>query len=291
MAITADYYHRNINHILGVRVTNLAFDSREVGSSVDYTSGNQRVLGYGPWLGGFFDGLTVELTKRMTHHFQAAIAYTYAKEWDNALNSNLNSNAQTNGGATYIGVPTDSYVGAVPEYTDPVTGATNTEHGYIASNGNWIPKVQSRYNGPGLDYGPSDLSIPHTFLAHYIWDLPYGFQWSGIFRAQSGFAYTLDSNNPPDVDGDGLYGGRDLNYIRNSNRVPKSVNMDTRVSKAFRFGDTRRLNLYFEMFNLFNNANLAGIVQYEALSDNSQPPTSTQTLPGREGQVGLRIDF
>jgi hypothetical protein len=291
LSLTADYYHRNINHILGVRVTNLAFESREVGNSTTYTTGTQRVLGYGPWLGGFFDGLTLELSKRMTHRFQGSLAYTYAKEWDNALNSSLNSNAQSNGGATYIGVPTDSYVGAVPNYTDPVSGANNSTHGFIASNGNWIPKVQSHYNGPGLDYGPSDLSIPHTFLAHGIWDLPVGFQWSGIFRAQSGFAYTLLSNNPPDVDGDGLYGGRDLSYIRNSNRVSNSFNLDTRVSKAFRFSESRRLNLYFEMFNLFNNANPAGIAQYEALPDNSQPATTRQTLPGREGQVGLRIDF
>ncbi len=288
MSLTADYYHRNINHILGVRVTNLAFASREVGNSTEYTTGTQRVLGYGPWLGGFFDGLTLELAKRMTHHFQASVSYTFAKEWDDALNSNLNSNSQTNGGATYIGVPTDSYVGAVPAYTDPSTGASNSTQGFIASNGNWIPKVQQNYNGPGLDYGPSDLSIPNTFLAHGIWDLPLGFQWSGIFRAQSGFAYTLLSNDPPDVDGDGLYGARDLNYIRNSNRVSKFVNADTRVSKAFKFGESRRLNLYFEMFNLFNNANLAGITEYE---DATPSTTTTQVLPGREGQVGLRIDF
>jgi hypothetical protein len=291
LSLNANYYHRNIDHILGVRVTNLTFESREVGNPTTYTNGTERVLGYGPWLGGFYDGLTLELSQRLTHHFQGSIAYTFAKEWDNALNSSLNSEAQANGGATYIGVPTDSYVGPVPNYTDPVSGLNNAQHGFIASNGNWIPKVQAHYNGPDLDYGPSDLSIPQTLLAHGIWDLPWGFQVSGIFRAQSGFAYTLDSNNPPDVDGDGLYGGRDLNYIRNSNRAPIYVNLDTRLSKAFQFSDARSLHLYFETFNLFNNANLAGITQYETLPDNSQPPTSTQVLPGREGQVGLRFDF
>jgi hypothetical protein len=291
LTLTADYYHRNINHILGVRVTNLAFESREVGSPTIYTTGTQRVLGYGPWLGGFFDGLTLQLTKRMSRHFEGSIAYTYAKEWDDALNSSLNSSAQTSGGATYIGVPTDSYVGAVPSYTDPVSGANNSTHSFIASNGNYIPKVQAHYNGPGLDYGPSDLSIPHTVLAHGIWDMPLGFQLSGIFRAQSGYAYTLASNNAPDVDGDGLYGSRDLNFIRNSNRAPVYINLDTRVSKVFPIKDAKRLSLYFEMFNLFNNANSAGITQYEALPDNSQPPTTTQTLPGREGEVGLRFDF
>ncbi len=291
LTLSADYYHRNINHILGVRVTNLTFESREVDNSTTYTNGTQRVLGYGPWLGGFFDGFTLELSRRMTHHFQGSIAYTFAKEWDNALNSSLNSSAQTTGGATYVGVPTDSYVGAVPNYTDPVSGANNATRGFIASNGNYIPKAQANYNGPGLDYGPSDLSIPQTVLAHGIWDLPLGFQLSGIFRAQSGFAYTLASNNPPDVDGDGLYGSRDLNYIRNSNRAPVYINLDTRVAKAFQITESKRLNLYFETFNLFNNANLAGITQYETLPDASQPPTTTQTLPGREGQVGLRFDF
>jgi len=289
--LAVDYYHRNINNILGVRVTNLAFSSREVNQNTTYSSGSERVLGYGPWLDGFYDGFTAVLTKRVSHTFTGALSYTFAKEWDDALNSSLDSDAQTNGGATYIGVPTDSYVGPVPEYTDPVSGQTNTQHGYIASNGNYIPKEQAHYNGPGLDYGPSDLSIPQTLLAHGIWDLPYHFQFSGIFRAQSGFAYTLLSNNPPDVDGDGLYGGRDLNFIRNSNRAPKFVNMDTRVSKAFSLGESKRLNLYFEMFNLFNNANMAGITQYETLPGNAQPPTTTETLPGREGQAGLRFDF
>ncbi len=291
LTLTADYYHRNINHILGVRVTNLTFESREVGNPTTYTTGTQRVLGYGPWLGGFFDGLTIELAKRLSHHFEGALAYTFAKEWDNAINSSLNSSAQTTGGATYVGVPTDSYVGAVPNYTDPVSGANNSQHSFIASNGNFIPKVQAHYNGPNLDYGPSDLSIPQTLLAHGIWNMPLGFQLSGIFRAQSGYAYSLASNNIPDVDGDGIYNSRDLNFIRNSNRAPVYINLDTRVSKSFQIKDTRRANFYFEMFNLFNNANSAGITQYETLPDNSQPPTTTQTLPGREGEVGFRFDF
>jgi hypothetical protein len=298
LTLNADYYHRDINHILGVRVTNLTFESREVGNPTTYTNGTTRVLGYGPWEGGFYDGLTIELAKQMTHHFQASIAYTLTKEWDNALNSSLNSSAQTNGGATYIGVPTDSYVGAVPAYTDPVSGQNNAQHGFVATNGNWIPKVQAHYNGPDLDYGPSDLSIPQTLVAHAIGDLPFGFQLSGIFRAQSGFAYTLLSNNTPDVDGDGLYGARDLNYIRNSNRAPAFINLDTRVTKSFHFGPSKQLSFFFETFNLFNNANLAGITQYEAASatdgdpfTGTPPPTVTQTLPGREGQVGLRFDF
>ncbi|MDE1175836.1 MAG: TonB-dependent receptor [Edaphobacter sp.] len=293
LSLNVDYFHRNINHILGVRVTNLTFGARTPDGESTYTNGSQSVLGYGPWFGGFFDGLTVELKKRMSHHFQGALVYTYAKQWDNMLNSSLNTSAQTNGmGLTYSAFPTDSYVGAVPNYTDPVSGKNNSNSGFIASNGNYIPKAQSHYNGANLDYGPSDLSIPHTFLAHGIYELPYGFQLSSILRMQSGFAYTLTSTDPPDVDGDGLYGARDLDTIRNGQRVAKFVNMDVRAAKTFNVMEKKKLSLYFEMFNLFNNANIAGIYQYHNPdSTGTTPPTTKQNLAGREGQVGLRFTF
>lgn len=203
-----------------------------------------------PWVGSLYDGLTVELAKRMTHHFQASVSYTFAKEWDEALHSNRNFNSQINSGTACIVVPTDSYAGAVSQYTDPATGESNTSQRYIASNGNGSRRSSRIRMGRGSITG-RQISIPDTFSAQMIWELPLGFQLSGIFRAQSGFPYMVLSNDPQDIDGDGLYSACDLNYISNSTRVPKFVNMDTHVSKAFKFGDSRRLSFYFELFNLF----------------------------------------
>jgi hypothetical protein len=45
----------------------------------------------------------------------------------------------------------------------------------------------------------------------------------------------------------------------------------------------------FEFFNLFNNANPAAIQIQE--SQAATLGTVSQTLPGREGQIGLRLTF
>ena len=70
----------------------------------------------------------------------------------------------------------------------------------------------------------------------------------------------------------------------------KLVNMDTRFSRRFTIGDRVRLQAIFEFFNLLNRANPAAVEQYQNVS--STPlGKPLQFLPGREGQVGLRIEF
>jgi len=65
--------------------------------------------------------------------------------------------------------------------------------------------------------------------------------------------------------------------------------MDIRVAKRFRLSEHVKLEALFEMFNLFNRANPAAVQQTPGLA---QPFGSTlQVLPGREGQLGLRVFF
>jgi hypothetical protein len=52
---------------------------------------------------------------------------------------------------------------------------------------------------------------------------------------------------------------RPLNFARNSLQTPAIVTMDLRVLKYFPFGESRRLDLVAESFNLFNRANVSGI--------------------------------
>ena len=293
MAITADYYYENIADILGVRETNLAFISRIPGNSLTLLpgTGTHLVFGYGPWYSGFYSGFTLQFTKRMSRHFQMEVNYTHAKEWDNMLNSSLVTDLQTGSGVAYSGLsgPSDNFRGIVPLVTDPTTGQNNATHGFYTSTGNPVPKAGTFYNGANVDYGPSDLSVPNIFQIHGIWNLPWGFQFSGIFTDQSGFAYTRGSNNPPDVDGDGLYNGRDITYIRNSFRAPAFINMDMRVSKTFPIGERLKAHAYFELFNLFNRANPAAM---QTLPGQPVPfGQPLQVLPGREGQIGFRLDF
>ena len=148
----------------------------------------------------------------------------------------------------------------VPVVTDTTTGQTNAHGAFIdASNGNPVPQAGKFYNGANVDYGPSDLSVPQNLTIHGIVQLPHKFEISDIFRAQSGFAYSRGTNNPVDADGDGLYNGQDLSFVRNSFRAPTFVDMDIRVAKNFEVGERMKLDVYFEMFNLFNSANPAAM--------------------------------
>jgi hypothetical protein len=62
-----------------------------------------------------------------------------------------------------------------------------------------------------------------------------------------------------------------------------------RLSKRFSITEKVRAQFIFEFFNLLNRANPAAVQQFQNLS---VPVGKTiQSLPGREGQVGVRIDF
>jgi len=91
------------------------------------------------------------------------------------------------------------------------------------------------------------------------------------------------------VDGDGQFNERDINYVRNSFRAPKFFNLDTRLGKTFAIRERFKVSAYFEMFNLFNNANPAAMQNMPGLPTPFGEPL--QILPGREGQVGLRMEF
>jgi len=125
--------------------------------------------------------------------------------------------------------------------------------------------------------------------------LPWKIQFSSLFRAQSGFRYTQSALVPLDQDGNGNFDGRDLKTGRNAFTTPHFLNMDMRIAKTFHINERVSVQALFEFFNLFNSANPAAV----NFNQNHTPPlqgepifgTVSQTLPGREGQVGLRIEF
>ena len=292
--IQADYYHRDIRNMLGVRTTNLAFEARILGHTGELQpgTGSTPILSYGPWFQGRYDAISVGIRKRMGKGFAMDAFYTWTNAVDNALHSSFVSEVQTGLGAGVLGAngPTDSFLGIPPLVTDPVTGQTNAKGRFLASNGNPVPQAGKFYNGANLDRGPSDLALNHTLLLHGIVQLPRQFEIGGIFRAQSGFHFTDSAPVPADVDGDGLRNGVDFLVGRNHFQAPGYANLDARFSKRFMIGERVRLQAIFEFFNLLNRANPAAVEQYQNVS--STPlGKPLQYLPGREGQVGLRIDF
>ncbi|MBV8050616.1 MAG: TonB-dependent receptor [Acidobacteriaceae bacterium] len=299
LVISLDYYHKDIIDILGVRETNIPFAARIDNSGGSITGVN----GFGPWYGGTYNGGILSFEKRMSHRFMLGGSYAYVSENDDALNSNLNTDALSAGSGYY---PTDSFVGIPTVVTDPGNiasggtcpgGRTNATSSFYACNGNFVPKAGVFYNGPTLDNGPSDFALRHTFEVHGQLQLPAKFQFSSLFRVQSGFHYTQNAIVPVDQDGNGSYGsvGRDLKTGRNAFTSPSFTNMDMRIARNFRINERVNVQALFEFFNLFNNANPAAV----NINQNHTPRLAgepifgsvAEYLPGREGQVALRIEF
>ncbi len=298
LVISLDFYHKDIINILGVRETNLPFAARIDNSGGSITAVN----GYGPWYGGTYDAGILSFEKRMSHRFTIGGSYAYVSEHDDALNFNLGTGplgTTTNGTSGFSGFPTDSFRGIPPVVTDPGSGTcpggTNATSSFFACNGNYVPKAGVFYNGASLDSGPSDFALRHTFEVHGLVELPWKIQFSSLFRVQSGFHYTQNALAPVDQDGNGAFDGRDLKTARNAFTGPHFLNMDLRVAKTFAIGDRVRLQALFEFFNLFNGANPAAV----NLNQNHTPRLAGEPifgstaayLPGREGQIGLRLTF
>ena len=276
--ISLDLYHKGIENLLGVRQTNLAFADR-----INNSFTGPYVNGFGPWYSGKFNSAIIAFEKRYSQNFTAGGSYALTSEDDDALCSNLDQ------GPTGVCYPTDSFVGETTLVADPITGETNADGSFYASNGNFIPKAGIFWNGPKLDEGASDFALRHTLQLHGMVQVPFKFQFSGSFRAQSGFHYTASAVAPVDQDGNGNFNGRDLKTGRNQFVSPMYVNQDIRVTRLFTINDRVKIQPIFEFFDLFNNGNPAAI----QIQQSTGPlfGTVSQRLPGRQGEVALRIEF
>ena len=105
-------------------------------------------------------------------------------------------------------------------------------------------------NGPDLDKGPSALALDHIFQVNGLVDLPWQFQISGIFRAQSGFHFSRFDEVSRDPDGNGNFNSIDFTAGRNAFTAPPFVNLDMRFSKRFDIGERVKVQVLFEFFNV-----------------------------------------
>ncbi|MGH9142907.1 MAG: TonB-dependent receptor [Vicinamibacterales bacterium] len=140
----------------------------------------------------------------------------------------------------------------------------------------------SNNNHPEDDYGPSNQSAPHIFVANAAVVLPFDINLSGIAFWRSGAAFS--PRGIIDSDGDGLVDQRDLTQPRNSLRVKPYANLDMRAEKKVTFG-RYAASVLIEAFNIVNRDNVANV---NAVSG---PTFGTPVgyLPGREVQLGVRF--
>jgi hypothetical protein len=281
----ADYFHREMRDLLGVRTSNLAFRSRVagIGRSFDPPNTTGEIRTFGPFFKGKYDALVVSLNKRLSHRYLLGANYTYAKATDNSL------------GIFTTG--TDQFIGIAPVVTEPCaagnpgcTPQTNANGPFTSRNGNFVAAAGTFVNGPDLDKGPSSLALTHIFQVNGLVDLPWQFQIGGIVRVQSGFNFSRFDALSRDPDGNGNFNGIDFTAGRNAFNAPPFADVDLRFSKRFNIRERVKVEILFEFFNLLNRQNPASV--QNQVNVTTQPFGSiTQVLPGREGQVGFRISF
>jgi outer membrane receptor protein involved in Fe transport len=277
-AITVDYFHRDIRNLLGLRVANIAFESRVLGRRFLEPFVQGPIRTFGSFYEGTYDALIVDVRKRFSRRFALGASYTYADATDNVLGVES--------------LPSDSFIGTVPAVTEPATGRTNASGPFTRANGTLVQQAGTFLNGPDRDEGPSDLSLDHVFQLNGLVELPYQILVSGIFRAQSGFHFsrTPATGLLVDPDGDASVNGIDVDAGRNGFTTPSLVNLDMRFTKRFNLTQRIRADVLVEFFNVMNRQNPAAVGRRidVPLQPFGEP---IQVLPGREGQIGFRIEF
>jgi hypothetical protein len=137
-----------------------------------------------------------------------------------------------------------------------------------------------------LDFGPSDNDVRHRFTGNVVYQLPLGFNAGAIVTANSAGPYnhTTGIDNNLDFSINDRPNGVRFNALRGT---PFFIT-DLRVSKKFVFDDDRNVEVLWEMFNVFNRANLADYNGNERATTFRQARVA---LTPFQGQLGIRLNF
>ena len=243
----------------------------------------QRISLFESTANSFYQGLTFELNRRFADRFQFNMSYTLSKAKDDK-----------------------------PDQTSVVVG---TDDAKIAQN-------QFDLSG---EYGLSDLDVRHRFIFSPVYEtgtfrysenkiiraLLSDYVFTGIFTAQSGFAYSALVSGDPNNDGN-TANDRAPGTERNEFSTPAIYQLDLRVGRVIRIGERFRLTLLAEGFNIFNRSNVqnvnntlygfstvSGAFRLTQATNFATPRTFVSSAPSfttnssynREIQLGIRFDF
>ncbi|MGH9939216.1 MAG: TonB-dependent receptor domain-containing protein, partial [Blastocatellia bacterium] len=176
-----------------------------------------------------------------------------------------------------------------------------------------LPEDQNNIFAPG-ELGPTPQDERHRFVFSGVFDLWWGVQFSPIIQLASPRAYTLADGT--DLNGDGVNNDR---FRVNGQPVPRGSQRggflralnaqggivageeisgrffltDIRVSKYIKFGDTAKLGLFFEAFNLFNTLNSGNTFNTNSRSNLFKVITGYMGGAGNpfQAQFGARFTF
>lgn len=193
-----------------------------------------------------YDGLVLQLNRRLTKGLQFQTHYTLSRSRDNGQNSQTFTFTQGR--------------------LDPFNEGYDEE----GRSNNDVPHrfVASAVWNPSAPFGLEDSKVGRAIFG--------GWTLAPIFVAQSGYPYTATfsgnltttttgagvatASNPISGGLTGSGGGSRIPFFeRNSFRQPKLVNLDLRLSRRFRFTESMNLEFLAEAFNLFNRYQVTGV--------------------------------
>jgi outer membrane receptor protein involved in Fe transport len=147
-----------------------------------------------------------------------------------------------------------------------------------------------------LDYGLTPNDVRHRVTAGLVYQLPWDFQVSSGFQYNTGKPYNALAgfgglrNSVRAIDP-----ATGQMFTRDSFTGPNFLTWDARLSKMFRFGGAKYLEVLFEVFNLTNHVNLAGDPAYGFINTYTSANfgTATQIVPNsqRQAEFGVRFQF
>ncbi len=224
-----------------------------------------------------YDALQIQLERNFSQGWQYIAAYSFSKTKDNGSGA-WDGNS---GGINYI----EQYTTSRMDYPHVFSFASVYELPY----------------GRGRAYGSNISRLADALIG--------GWQLNGIFRAQSGNAFDVRTNNRlVDLVGD-PYDGPNGAYLnrsafaeatgvgsleRNSLRSPATWQLNVGLLKDFRFTETFKLQFRAEAFNVFNKTQL-GTPNTDYFNTNPVDGfgiiRGTSPFSNRQMQFGLRLEF
>ncbi|MCM3869239.1 MAG: TonB-dependent receptor [Pyrinomonadaceae bacterium] len=159
-----------------------------------------------------------------------------------------------------------------------------------------------------INFGPTGEDERHRFVLSGIFDLPWGFQLAPIFQLASARPYSILPSCVCDINRDGVNNDRDsVNpSVDDQNKLPLNPErgdnfsqLNVRVSKFFNFGESKKLGLFFEAFNVFNTGNFGNQFQNVTGSSDFGKPINFFGATGFsepigipfQAQLGVRFSF
>jgi len=137
-----------------------------------------------------------------------------------------------------------------------------------------------------LDFGASDNDVRHRFTGNFVYQLPYGFNAGAIVTANSAGPYNHTTGRDDNLDF--ITNDRPAGVRFNSLRGDSLFLMDLRLTKKFFLRETTNVEVIWEMFNVFNTANLTDYNGNERAATFRQ---ARSALPPFQAQFGIRLAF